>query len=95
MYQCPIVPPGLHFAYQNVSQWYRELSKVSFISSAIWSASDDRGYECFYEYLVKNSEGGGASGREDTVKRKEVHCDFMYVLHTMMLHVFQDYCYSR
>ena len=46
---------GLHFAYQHVSKWFLVLSKSPSLLFGVWSASDDEGYDSFFNFLVQKS----------------------------------------
>lgn len=62
--------------YPRVAQWFRSLARDSHFSKAAWTASDDKGYEGFYEFLVqrstssKTAKSGATSGQTKAEKEK-------------------------
>ncbi len=74
---------GLHFAYQHVSKWFLVLSKSPSLLFGVWSASDDEGYDSFFNFLVQKSgtkpiiEG---KGKKEVLVLCTVHVLLLYVL---------------
>ena len=47
---------GINHDFPKVAQWFRELSRHPAFSSAVWTASDDQGYESFYNFIINSKE---------------------------------------
>ena len=45
---------GINHDFPKVAQWFRELSRHPAFSNAVWTASDDQGYESFYNFIINN-----------------------------------------
>lgn len=54
--------------YPKIAQWYRSLARDSRFSSAVWAASNDKGFEGFYEFIIPG--GSGKSIKSTTASGK-------------------------
>lgn len=43
---------GIGHNFPQVASWFRSLARNAQFSTAVWTASDDRGYEAFNEYII-------------------------------------------
>ncbi|XP_019851279.1 PREDICTED: methionine--tRNA ligase, cytoplasmic-like isoform X2 [Amphimedon queenslandica] len=47
--------------YPKIAQWYRSLARDSRFSSAVWAASNDKGFEGFYDFIIPSGSGKSKS----------------------------------
>lgn len=78
---------GISHHYPKVANWFRSLARDPRFSTAVWTASDDNGYEAFHEFIVSTStkqrgtqnEGIPFTSRQKEPKTVQFKSDSSYV----------------